>query len=269
MSVPTEQETPGDRVALVVGANGAIGHATARAFGASGWRVVVAARGADRLDGLVRDIEGNGAQALAVPTDVTDEAAVARMVTRTLDVFGRLDAAVNNAASAGHPPTPLADTTADDFDRSMAVAARGGFVCMRHQIPAMVRDGGGAIVNVASTAGLEAVGGLAPYVAAKFAVVGLTRTAALDYAALGVRVNAIAPGPIRTEALDNAGEDARARVATTVPAGRLGGPTEVAEAAVWLCSAGSGFITGVTVPVDGGLLAGMPPFQRPARPPTA
>lgn len=171
----------------------------------------------------------------------------------------------NNAASAGHPPTPLAEITVDEFDRSVSVGIRGLFLCLKHEIPAMLTSGAGAIVNMASTAGLEAVGGLTPYVASKFAIIGLTRTAALDYADHGVRVNALAPGPIHTVQLERAGERARAHVASTIPAHRLGQPDEVAGAAVWLCSPAAGFITGATLPVDGGLLAGMPPFQKPTR----
>lgn len=254
--------TDDGRVALVVGANGGIGRAVAHAFAASGARVVVAARRADALEDLAREITEHGGQALAVPTDVTDEAGVAHLVDRTIDTFGRLDAAVNNAASAGHPPTPLAEISVDDCDRSISVGIRGLFLCMKHQLPAMLTSGGGAIVNMASTAGLEAVGGLAPYVAAKFAIVGLTRTAALDYADQGVRVNTLAPGPIHTDQLERAGERARAHVASTIPVHRLGQPSEVAEAAVWLCSPAASFITGATLPVDGGILAGMPPFQK-------
>ena len=249
------------RAALVVGANGGIGAAVARAFAAADWRVVVASRNADALAGLVHEITWHGGEALAVPTDVCDEGAVAHLVDRTVERFGRLDAAVNNASGAGPAPTPVAEIAVDDFDRSIAVGVRGLFLCMKHQIPAMLDSGGGAIVNMASTAGLEAVGGLTPYVAAKFAGIGLTRAAALDYADRGVRVNALAPGPIHTERLEAAGEQARHHVAATIPAHRLGQPDDVAEAAVWLCSPAAAFITGATLPVDGGLLAGMPPFQ--------
>ncbi len=253
------------RVVLVVGANGGIGRATAHAFAASGARVVVAARNTDGLDDLVGAITERGGYALAVPTDVSDEVSVANLVDRTVETFGRLDAAVNNAAGPGHRPTPLAEIAVDDFDQSVFVGVRGLFLCMKNQIPAMLNSGGGAIVNMASTAGLEAVGGLAPYVAAKFAVVGLTRTAALDYADQGVRINALAPGPIRTDQLERAGERSRVHVASSIPVHRLGQPGEVAAAALWLCSPAAGFITGATLPVDGGLLAGMPPFQQPNR----
>jgi NAD(P)-dependent dehydrogenase (short-subunit alcohol dehydrogenase family) len=255
------------RVVLVVGANGRIGRATARAFAAAGARVVVAARNVAALDDLAHEIVEHGGDALAIPTDVSDAAAVAHLVDRTVETFGRLDAAVNNAADAGHPPTPMAEIPVADFDRSISVGVRGLFLCMKYQVPAMLDSGGGAIVNMASTGGLEAVGGLAPYIGAKFAVVGLTRTAALDYADQGVRVNALAPGSIYTDHLERAGERARSYTASTIPAKRLGQPSEVADAAMWLCSPAASFITGVTLPVDGGLLAGMPPFQKSASDP--
>jgi len=245
------------RVVLVVGANGRIGRATARAFAAAGARVVVAARNVAALDDLAHEIVEHGGDALAIPTDVSDAAAVAHLVDRTVETFGRLDAAV----------TPMAEIPVADFDRSISVGVRGLFLCMKYQVPAMLDSGGGAIVNMASTGGLEAVGGLAPYIGAKFAVVGLTRTAALDYADQGVRVNALAPGSIYTDHLERAGERARSYTASTIPAKRLGQPSEVADAAMWLCSPAASFITGVTLPVDGGLLAGMPPFQKSASDP--
>lgn len=188
-----------------------------------------------------------------------------RMVATTVDMFGRLDVAVNSAAAHGQRPTPLADTSVEDFDDTMSVSLRGVFLSMRHEIPAIIAAGGGAIVNVASTAGLTAVGGLAAYVAAKHGLIGLTKTAALDYAADGVRVNALAPGPTHSEQLDRAGPAARERVAASVPSGRLGQPQEVAAAAVWLCSDQASFITGATLVADGGLLAGSRPFTGPTQ----
>jgi NAD(P)-dependent dehydrogenase (short-subunit alcohol dehydrogenase family) len=194
--------------------------------------------------------------------DVTDPVSVRRLVEQALGAYGRLDVAVNNAAGGGHPPTPLAEVAVEDYDSALTVSLRGTFLAMRYEIPAMLDAGGGAIVNMASTAGLAAVGGLAGYVSSKFGVIGLTRTAALDYADRGVRVNALAPGPIRTERLALAGAQAQERVAGTVPMHRLGRPDEVAAAAVWLCSPESSFVTGATLTIDGGLLAGMPPFSR-------
>jgi NAD(P)-dependent dehydrogenase (short-subunit alcohol dehydrogenase family) len=249
------------RVAIVCGASRGIGAVTARALSRAGARVVVAARSEPALRTVAEGIAAGGGQALAVPTDVGDPASVRRLIEQTLGAFGRLDAAVNNAAG-GHWPTPLAEVDVDDYDSELAVSLRGVFLAMKYEIPAMLASGGGSIVNMASTGGLEAVAGLAGYISAKFGVVGLTRTAALDYAAGGIRVNALAPGPILTETLEQAGEHAMAQAAGAVPVRRVGRPEEVAAAAVWLCSPASSFVTGATLPVDGGLLAGMAPFSR-------
>jgi NAD(P)-dependent dehydrogenase (short-subunit alcohol dehydrogenase family) len=151
------------------------------------------------------------------------------------------------------------------FDSGIAVSLRGVFLSMRAELPAMLRSGGGAIVNMSSTAGLEAVGGLASYVAAKHGVEGLTKVAALDYAAAGVRVNAVAPGPILTDNLERGGAGAQQAAANAMPLRRVGRPEEVAAAVVWLCSGAAAFVTGTTLTIDGGKLAGTPPFQVKAR----
>jgi NAD(P)-dependent dehydrogenase (short-subunit alcohol dehydrogenase family) len=248
------------RVVLITGASRGIGAAIARAMSHAGATVVLAARDEHALRGLAASIHDDGGRALAVPTDVTDPGSVCRLVEKTVGALGRLDAAVNNAAGGGHLPTPLAEVAVADFDAALAVSLRGMFLSMKYELPALIRAGGGAIVNTASTAALHPVAGLAGYVAAKSAVVGLTRVAALDYAEQGIRVNALAPGPINTEALERAGAAAQRRVAAALPVRRLGTPEEVAEAAVWLCSPASSFVTGAVLPVDGGLLAGMPAF---------
>jgi NAD(P)-dependent dehydrogenase (short-subunit alcohol dehydrogenase family) len=151
----------------------------------------------------------------------------------------------------------------DQFRSALAMSLESVFLSLKFEIPAMLMSGGGAIVNMASTAGLEAVGGLAGYVAAKHGVIGLTKVAALDYAERGVRVNAIAPGPILTEQLQAAGDDAQRKAALAMPMRRIGQPTEVASAAVWLCSDQASFVTGATLVIDGGKLAGVPPFGAP------
>ena len=185
------------------------------------------------------------------------------MVDRTVAHFGRLDLACNNAAGGGHRPTPLAEVSLDAFDSAVAVNLRGTFVAMRHEIPAMLASGGGAIINMSSTAGSQAVAGLGAYVATKHGLEGLTKVAAIDYAAAGVRVNAIAPGPILTDNLQRAGADAQAAAAAALPMRRVGQPDEVAAAAVWLASDAAAFVTGTTLTIDGGKLAGTPPYTSP------
>jgi NAD(P)-dependent dehydrogenase (short-subunit alcohol dehydrogenase family) len=253
------------KIALVVGGSRGIGAEAARAIAAAGASVAIAARDGGALEALAAEIEQAGGRAIAIPTDVGSPEAIGRLVERTVAVFGGLDLALNNAAGGGHPPTPLADVLVDDYDSALAITLRGIFVGMKYEIPAMLGRGGGAIVNMASSAGLQAVAGMAGYVAAKHGVIGLTKVAALDYAALGIRVNAIAPGPILTDRLEAAGEDAQRRAGSALPVGRVGHPGEVAAAVVWLMSDKASFVTGVTLSVDGGMLAGTPPFSRDPR----
>jgi NAD(P)-dependent dehydrogenase (short-subunit alcohol dehydrogenase family) len=254
------------KVALVTGASRGIGAAVARGYHQAGAHVALAARDTEALERLADELGASGRRALAIPTDVSDPAAVAHMIRTVLDEFGRLDVACNNAAGGGHPPTPLADVPIEAYDSGLAISLRGVFLCLREEIPPMISGGGGAIVNVSSTAGLQGVGGLTAYVTAKYGVEGLTRVAALDYGAERVRVNALAPGPILTDNLKRAGEEAQRAAAAAMPLQRVGRPKEVADAVVWLCSDAAGFITGSTVTIDGGKLAGTPPFRVTAGP---
>ena len=249
------------RVAIITGASRGIGAATSRAFAAAGAAVALAARDEAALASLADQLLAGGGHAIAVPTDVADPASVERLVDRTVGAFGRLDLAFNNAAGGGQRPTPLADLPVDAYDSAIAITLRGVFLSMRYEIPAMLEAGGGVIVNMSSTAGLEGVGGLAGYVSAKHGVIGLTKTAALDYADRNLRVNALAPGPILTDNLERAGEDAQRLAALAMPMRRIGRPEEVAAAVVWLCSDQAAFITGATLPIDGGKLAGAAPFR--------
>jgi NAD(P)-dependent dehydrogenase (short-subunit alcohol dehydrogenase family) len=251
------------RRAIVTGASRGIGAEIARAMARAGAAVALAARDAEALARVAKQIEDEGGRAVAVPTDVSDPAAVERMVATAVRELGGLDAAVNNAAGGGHLPTPLAEVGPEQFRSALAISLEGVFLSLRSEIPAMLQAGGGAIVNMTSTAGFEAVGGLAGYVSAKHAVIGLTKVAALDYAAQGIRVNAIAPGPTLTERLQAAGEEAQQKAGSAVPVRRLGRPAEIAAAAVWLCSEAASFVTGTTLTIDGGMLAGMPPFSGP------
>ena len=265
-STPNRPRPFEDRVALVTGASRGIGASVARGFAEAGAAVAIAARDTDVLGGVAKDIEAAGGTCIAIPTDVSDPDAVERLVERTASELGRLDFACNNAAGGGHPPTPLADVDIAAFDSAYAVNLRGVFLAMKHEIPVMLEGGGGSIVNMSSTAGIDAVGGLAAYVSTKHALQGLTKVAALDYAAQNVRVNAVAPGPILTDQLRRAGDSAQQMAAAAMPMRRIGQPEEVAAAVVWLCSDDAAFITGATLAIDGGKLAGAPPFRmEPAR----
>jgi NAD(P)-dependent dehydrogenase (short-subunit alcohol dehydrogenase family) len=243
------------KVTIITGASHGIGAAAARLFARQGARVVLAARSKTELERLADQIKAEGGQALPVATDVGDPEAVERLVNQAVSVFGRLDAAFNNAGE-GHRPTPLADIAVEDFDRTVRVNLRGIFLAMKYQIPAMLASGGGAIVNMSSTAGLSGVKGIASYAAGKHGIIGLTRSAALDYAAQNIRINAVAPGPILTERLSQLNEEMRQPVINSVPMRRIGLAEEVAATAAWLCSDEASFITGTVISIDGGRMAG-------------
>jgi NAD(P)-dependent dehydrogenase (short-subunit alcohol dehydrogenase family) len=248
------------RVALVAGASKGIGAATAEAFAAAGASVVLASRDITALEAVAQRITSRGGQATAVRADVSDEDSMRHLVDSTVQTYGRLDAAFNNAA-AGPMPAPLADIDTGEFDQGIAVHIRGTFLGMKFQIPAMLRSGGGAIVNMASIAGLNGTANLAAYVAGKAGIIGLTKVAALDYADQGIRVNVVAPGPILTYHLEAAGPEAQRLAGLSTPMRRTGTPAEVAQTVLWLCSPQSSFITGAVIPIDGGQNAGNKPPQ--------
>jgi NAD(P)-dependent dehydrogenase (short-subunit alcohol dehydrogenase family) len=248
-----------DKVAIVTGAGRGIGAATAQLFAQEGARVVVASRHAEELARLVDVIKGAGGEAVAVATDVADAASVEALVTQTVTRYGRLDLAVNNAGIAGGN-TPLVDVSEQVFDQVIATNLKGVFLSLKYEIPALLAAGGGAIVNVSSTTGLVGYGsmgaGIAPYIASKHGVVGMTKAAALEYARARIRVNAVAPGTTLTPV--NAGwigdESIKQRITTLIPLGRVAEPLEIAQAILWLCSDAASYVTGVTLPVDGGYI---------------
>src|SRR5437763_1393429 len=260
MNDHAEGQPMSGRVALVAGASKGIGAATAEAFAAAGATVVLAARDTTALKAVADGIQARGGRALAVGADVTDVASMRDVVDQAVTAFGRLDAAFNNA-SAGPLPAPLADIDPDEFDLGIATNIRGTFLGMKFQIPAMLAGGGGAIVNMASLAGVNGVANLAAYVAGKAGIIGLTKVAALDYADRGIRVNVVAPGAILTHHLASAGPEAQRMAGKAAPMQRTGTPEEVAQTVLWLCSGQSSYVTGTVIPIDGGQAAGLKPPQ--------
>jgi len=243
------------KVAIITGASRSIGAASARAFAEAGALVVLAARTEAPLEAVAAEIESRGGKALPVRTDVTDPQSVAYLVDLTMKTFGRLDVAFNNAGS-GQMPRPLADISFEEFEAGLKANLYGAFLGMKYEIPAMLAGGGGAILNMSSTAGLQGAPGMGPYAAGKHGVIALTKAAALDYGKSNIRVNALAPGPIVNEQMSHLGEERLQQIARFIPLARLGRTEEVARAAVWLCSDEASFITGAVLSIDGGRLAG-------------
>lgn len=245
------------KVALVTGAGSGIGLATVKAFAEAGASVVLADTHEEAIRATAEELAATGRKALAIRCDVTDDAQVASLIDRTVATFERLDAAFNNAGVIGRY-VETADVGADEWERVLAVNLRGVWNCMKHELRQMLRQDGGAIVNNSSIAGLTGTAGLPAYTASKHGVIGLTRTAALEYAAKGIRINAVCPGVIRMPmAQQVAGGDARiaTKMESDAPIGRLGEPEEVAAAVLWLCSSGASFVIGHALAVDGGRTA--------------
>lgn len=242
-----------DKVTLVTGASSGIGRAAAIRFAAEGAKVVATSRREDRLHEVVGAIRDQGGEAIAVVCDVTDEDSVRHAVDRTVEHFGRLDCAFNNAGGPGGQ-RPLHELDTNWFDLVIATNLRGPFLCMKHEIPAMLAIGGGAIVNTSSIGGLVGGPGNSDYGASKWGLAGLVKCAAMDYARQRIRINAIAPGPTRSEMFDAwmPDDDARAGMAAHFPMNYIAEPDDMARAALFLLSDESRWTTGCVFPCEGG-----------------
>ncbi len=246
-----------DQVALITGAASGIGLATAKAFAASGAAVVLADYDEDALRVATEELTSAGHRAIGISCDVADEAQTAAAVEGAVARFGRLDFAFNNAG-VQVPPSDAADELAEAFDRVTAINLRGVWTSMKHELRQMREQGSGAIVNCSSLGGLVGQPGRAAYHAAKHGVIGLTKSAALEYATRGVRINAVCPGVIYSgmsaDMLETQAE-AMKEIMRDQPIGRIGRAEEIAAAVLWLCSPGASFVLGVALPVDGGFTA--------------
>ncbi len=243
-----------NKVVLITGAASGIGRAMAHAFAVQGARLALADVDQNGLQETVDHVKDMGNEAIAIAADVSKAKDVKHMVDVTVDHYGHLDVACNNAGIEGQQ-APTAECTEENWDRVIDINLKGVWLCMKYEIPQMVEEGGGAIVNTASVAGLVGFGNIAAYVASKHGINGLTKTAALEYATQGLRVNSICPGAIETPMIDRftqGSEEAREQFHAMHPLGRMGKPEEVAAAAIWLCSEEASFITGHAMPVDGG-----------------
>ncbi|MFZ5792119.1 MAG: glucose 1-dehydrogenase [Pseudomonadota bacterium] len=239
------------KVAFITGAASGIGRATAVAFAAEGARVAILDRTADALRETEAAVTDAGGEVLAIACDVSKPKDVEAAVAQAVEAFGRIDCAFNNAG-VENKATPLHKIELEEWDRILGINLRGAFVCMKHEIAQMLRQGGGVVVNTSSGAGIRGVAGGAAYAASKHAMIGMTKSAALDYAKQNIRVNAVLPGNIATPMMDRfTGGDIQKAI-DLEPVGRLGKPEEIAEAVLWMCSDLGGFVTGASIVVDGG-----------------
>jgi len=245
------------KVALVTGGTSGIGRAAAIGYSQEGAKVVVAGRRVAEGEETVRLVHAQGGEAIFVPTDVAQESQVKNLIERTLEHFARLDFAFNNAGIE-QEPTPFLEQTVDTYDQVMGINVKGVWLSMKYEIPAMLKTGGGSIVNTSSGLGVIGMPGVEVYVASKHAVIGLTKSAALEFGKQGIRVNAVLPAVIDTDMFQRFAGDKpefRAQITALHPIGRIGKSEEIADAAIWLSSSKSSFVTGHSLLVDGGFTA--------------
>lgn len=243
-----------DQVVLVTGGDSGIGKACALLFAHEGAKLVIANRSAKSGEEAAREIRQLGNQAVFVQTDVSQAQSVNNLIEMTVKTYGKLDCAVNNAG-IDHKPSLLHEIPEEAWDKVISVNLKGVFLCTKYELAQMVKQGSGVILNMSSTAGIVGAPGMCVYSASKGGINQLTRTAAVEYAKLGIRVNALCPGmtltPLSAALLKNSPETAN-KVISSTPLGRIASPEEVANASVWLCSNDASYITGVCLPVDGG-----------------
>jgi NAD(P)-dependent dehydrogenase (short-subunit alcohol dehydrogenase family) len=240
-----------DKVVLITGAASGIGRAAALAFAAEGARVALLDRFAAALEAVWASLKNEGSEVLSIACDVSSPDQVEGAIKQVVDRFGRLDVAFNNAG-VENKAAPVHEVDLAEWDRILGINLRGTFICMKHELAQMVKQGGGVVVNTSSGAGIRGVAGGAADAASKHAIIGLTRSAALDYAKQNIRVNAVLPGNIETPMMDRfTGGDIQKAI-DLEPVGRLGKPEEIAEAVLWMASDLGGFVTGAATVIDGG-----------------